>query len=831
MRIAPVLMTAVLASGCFKPDYRSGDLRCSPTGGCPSGMMCSPVDNHCYKPGAGPPPISTPDDLAMPADDLAHAADDLAMPDLGPEVTVPGSPRNVVASAGDASATITWAEPSSNGNSPITGYEVKSTPGGVTKTTDGSTLTVTFTGLNNGTQYKFDVAAINAAGKGPATSSNGATPTASPVVPAAPTNVTAALSGPLAVLVTWSPADNGGAEITGYTITSTTGNVSAKAGKGAVSAVVSGLTAGQRYKFMVTATNKVGDSLPSSPSPEVIAANIPDAPTGVTAIAIAGQKATIQWAASNGNGSTVSTYTVTAAPGGATWTSASTSKTVDSLTAGQSYTFTVTATNAVGTSDPSSPTTAILAGDLPGGVAPVTATADRPRGVTVSWSAAQDNGSPLSGYTVSWTGGSNGSQPAGKTDTSAVVTNLVAGAKYKFTVVAKNGFGDGPAASSADVTILDTPAAPSNVQVCSAHQQATVSYQPVAGATSYNLYYSTDPNVSKTNGTKVANIANPATVTLGQGPPKYYLVVTAVGPVGESSESTPPQTATPDGLPRDRLFAVSGSAVQIFDCYSAMGANPQPTRTLSYPGQASDQAGIDVSSGAIYSVRSSRPAVDKWTSSTLVSGTRDPDESLVGPSTTLKQPASVQVDYKRSKIYVADLGDSSLKIYDVSFGLGDRAPYVTIPNLPCAQLSLDQPADQLYCVIKDFEQVNVYHNASSIFSSATAASRTMKIPSAQFTAISVDPSTNTLYLGNALNVLHFDNASNLSGNLPFSSLSILQTLPTGPAASLHAVNGTLFAGSGADFRQWNGARSRVQSDPNVTGGVVPARGNALFYYP
>jgi len=49
--------------------------------------------------------------------------------------------------------------------------------------------------------------------------------------------------------------------------------------------------------------------------------------------------------------------------------------------------------------------------------------------------------------------------------------------------------------------------------------------------------------------------------------------------------------------------------------------------------------------------------------------------------------------------------------------------------------------------------------------------------------------------------------------------------------SFHAVNGTLFAGSGADFREWNDAKVQVQANPHRIGGLVPAHGNALFYVP
>jgi plastocyanin len=90
--------------------------------------------------------------------------------------------------------------------------------------------------------------------------------------------------------------------------------------------------------------------------------SVPRSPTSVTAAAGDGQ-ASVSWAApASDGGSPISSYTVSAAPGGETATVAGDvlTTTVTSLTNGTPYTFTVTATNDVGTgpaSDPSDPVT------------------------------------------------------------------------------------------------------------------------------------------------------------------------------------------------------------------------------------------------------------------------------------------------------------------------------------------------------------------------------------------------------------------------------------------------------------------------------------------
>jgi len=75
-----------------------------------------------------------------------------------------GPPTDVVGVAGDASASVRWAAPTSTGSFPITNYQVMSSPsGGMCLTT---TLTCEVGGLRNGTDYTFTVRALTGAGWG-----------------------------------------------------------------------------------------------------------------------------------------------------------------------------------------------------------------------------------------------------------------------------------------------------------------------------------------------------------------------------------------------------------------------------------------------------------------------------------------------------------------------------------------------------------------------------------------------------------------------------------------------------------------------------------------
>ncbi|WP_442603949.1 S-layer homology domain-containing protein [Paenibacillus sp. KN14-4R] len=90
-------------------------------------------------------------------------------------MTVPGLPTNIMASATNGQAIITFDAPIDNGGSPITEYEVTSSPGNIV--TRGSTSPITVTGLTNDTSYTFTVKAINRLGSSTSsTISNAVTP-------------------------------------------------------------------------------------------------------------------------------------------------------------------------------------------------------------------------------------------------------------------------------------------------------------------------------------------------------------------------------------------------------------------------------------------------------------------------------------------------------------------------------------------------------------------------------------------------------------------------------------------------------------------------------
>jgi len=90
----------------------------------------------------------------------------------------------------------------------------------------------------------------------------------------------------------------------------------------------------------------------------------PAAPTSVAAVAGNGQ-ASVSFSAPDDGGSTITGYTVTASPGGATATGSGSPIVVGGLNNGTSYTFTVTATNDVGTGTASDPSNSVVPAAAP----------------------------------------------------------------------------------------------------------------------------------------------------------------------------------------------------------------------------------------------------------------------------------------------------------------------------------------------------------------------------------------------------------------------------------------------------------------------------------
>jgi N,N-dimethylformamidase beta subunit-like, C-terminal/Domain of unknown function (DUF4082)/Fibronectin type III domain/Bacterial Ig domain len=176
--------------------------------------------------------------------------------------------------------------------------------------------------------------------------------------------------------------------------------------------------------------------------------------------------AAVTWSAPPSGG--VTSYTVTPylgstaqTPVTVTGSPAPTTATITGLTAGASYTFTVQASNAQGSGPVSANSNAVTptAPTAPAAPTNVMATPASSQAL-VTWTPPANNGSPLTGYTVTPYLGSTADTPvqvSSPTANSVVVPGLTNGTSYTFTVSATNGIGTGPASdASTGITPEDT---------------------------------------------------------------------------------------------------------------------------------------------------------------------------------------------------------------------------------------------------------------------------------------------------------------------------------------------------------------------------------------
>ena len=308
--------------------------------------------------------------------------------------TVPNSPTNVVATAGNGQATITFTPPGNTGGSSIISYTVIDGTDTYSATSTGSPITVT--GLSNGTAYTFTVTATNGQGVGAASSiSNSVTPS---TIPGVPTGVTATSSIGQATISFSAPSSTGGSAILYYTAIDNTNTFSATSTGSPIT--VTGLTAGAAYTFTITATNVAGTSASSTASNSVTVPTIPNAPASLSATPGNAQVG-LSWSApSSTGGSAITNYAIYyQLTSTSTWQQsglvpgASTTATVSGvgLINGTSYNFEVYAINAVGTSTSPSNIVSSTPSTIPGVPTGVTATSSIGQ-ATISFSAPSSTG-------------------------------------------------------------------------------------------------------------------------------------------------------------------------------------------------------------------------------------------------------------------------------------------------------------------------------------------------------------------------------------------------------------------------------------------------------
>lgn len=128
------------------------------------------------------------------------------------------------------------------------------------------------------------------------------------------------------------------------------------------------------------------------------------------------------------------------------------------------------------------------------------------------------------------------------------ITRLEPGKTYYFIITAITDSGESKQSRELSYTavmdkvgvlefgnLFDTPTK-GHESGSSKNKDVTLAWDDVPNATSYNIYWSDSPGVTKLNGNKISNVEN-TYILKGLKSGTYYFVVTAVNAFGESAES------------------------------------------------------------------------------------------------------------------------------------------------------------------------------------------------------------------------------------------------------------------------------------------------------
>ena len=407
------------------------------------------------------------------------------------DATKPGAPTGLRAVpsgvGGRTQLLLTWTRPSSDGGSPITGYviEVSSNRSGGWRTlvpNTGSTRTsYPHTGLTPDTTLYYQVAAINAEGTGRYSSVATGTTNAGP--PDAPQALVAKADGPRSITLTWNaPSRNNGARVTGYrirarrsdqtswtTIRSNTGSTLTRFQHTRLQPV-------QAWRYQVAAINSVGVGPWSLEAGTATRADVPGAPTGLTASAVGTSQIDLSWRApTNTGGARVLGYRVEASSdGGRTWriirtntNSTSTRYSHRGLQPASTRHYRVYAINSAGRGEASNVARATTEATLPGAPRSLNAQADGTSEIDLSWQApGSDGGAQVTGYRVEVSSDRGGTWHNLVPNTRSTRTTYThSGLKpattrhYRVSAINRIGVGRASGVSSAttDATVPDPP--------------------------------------------------------------------------------------------------------------------------------------------------------------------------------------------------------------------------------------------------------------------------------------------------------------------------------------------------------------------------------------
>jgi titin len=460
--------------------------------------------------------------------------------------TLAAAPANASAAAASANQiNLTWDDVAGE-----TGFVVERSSDGSTGWTQvGSTgagvATFSDTGLLPGTTYFYREVAVDAGGDsapGPVVSATTA--------PEAPANVVIS-AGDAPGDVSWDAAPGA----TGYIVQrSTDGTTFGDVGTTTTPAFSDrGQSPGTTYFYRVVATVPGAESLPSVAA-TVTTPALP--PTSVAATADSSSQTTVTWAPVIG----ATGYLLQRSSEGASgWTTVGTTVSATSygdtgLPAATTLYYQVVSVDGGGDSAPSGVASVTTAPEVPANVA--LGVGGNPGAIT--WDATPG----ATGYTVERsTDGTTFTDVGATTSPAFTDSGQSAATTYYYRVIATVSGAD--SLPSVAVSVTTPTAAPSGVEATAdSSSQTTVTWSPVAGATSYLVQRSSD---GSTGWTTIGTTTSATSINdsgLAAGTPMYYQVV-AVDSGGESAPSGVVSVTTAPNPPGNVAVDISGNPERV----------------------------------------------------------------------------------------------------------------------------------------------------------------------------------------------------------------------------------------------------------------------------
>jgi fibronectin type 3 domain-containing protein len=294
------------------------------------------------------------------------------------------------------------------------------------------------------------------------------TPPGPATTPAAP-SIVQAFSGNAQVTLGWTaPASDGGSPITGYNIYRANvyegGGASLLASVGAVLGYTDTTAAnGSLYTYEVSAVNAIGEG-PHSNVVNGRPRTIPDAPI-LTSATPGNTTVTLTWDPPFDGGQPISRFHATASPGGAMCHTDVLGCTIQGLTNGTTYTFTVRASNSVGDGPESNALSATpqAPGQPPSAPQNLALSPNMPEGILITWTAPASSGTdPVTRYLV-YRGDASGAETPLETTFNVLSwtdTTAVKGGTYYYQVAALSAAGEGPRSAERSAQRGTAPSAP-----------------------------------------------------------------------------------------------------------------------------------------------------------------------------------------------------------------------------------------------------------------------------------------------------------------------------------------------------------------------------------